>query len=61
MSTGEGAGQGVAIAPQAVAGGAGPTANLSVPSSPLLNFDANTLVGHYRAGEFEMMARHAPE
>ncbi len=56
MSTGEGVGQGVAIAPQAVAGGAGPTANLSVPSSPLLNFDANQLQQHYRAGEFEMMA-----
>lgn len=42
-------GVGVAVAPQGAA-------NLSVPSSPLLNFDANRLIEHYRAGEHEMMA-----
>ena len=42
-------GAGVAVSPEGAA-------NLSVPSSPLLNFDANRLIEHYRAGEHEMMA-----
>ncbi len=32
------------------------SANLSVPSSPLLDFDAAELVRHYQAGEYEHMA-----
>ena len=56
MASVSGSGQGVAIAPQQAVGGPSGTANLSVPSSPLLNFDANTLQQHYRAGEHEMMA-----
>jgi hypothetical protein len=55
MASEQAIGQGVAIAPQAV-GGTGGTSNLSVPSSPLLNFDAGQLQKHYQAGEHEMMA-----
>ena len=32
------------------------SANLSVPSSPLLDFDANRLMQHFHAGEYEHMA-----
>jgi predicted O-linked N-acetylglucosamine transferase (SPINDLY family) len=53
MNSGQAAGQGVAVSAQQITGG---TANLSVPSSPLLNFDAGQLQKHYQAGEHELMA-----
>ena len=42
-------GQGRAMSQQA-------SANLSVPSSPLLDFNATKLVQHYHAAEYEYMA-----
>ena len=42
-------GRGMAMSQQA-------SANLSVPSSPLLDFDAKQLMQHFHAGEYELMA-----
>ena len=42
-------GQGTAMSQQA-------SADLSVPSSPLLDFNATKLVQHYHAAEYEYMA-----
>jgi len=56
MSSLAGGGREVGGGAQGTAASQQGSANLSVPSSPLLDFDAMELVRHYQAAEYEHMA-----